>query len=648
VTLADPPSQRVVVFVGAGLSAAAGLPLFDELRAALFHDVLAWRWITRQTRAQLTEALTLLAPEYAVSLIDRDGESPREYICDRLSVGRPAVEHRLVAMAAAAGAHVYTPNFDQLIELAGAGPTRVAVRRRVDDPVPDAELFKLHGSCPDIVVTAEEVLLSTSGPWADAFLNDCARAETHLLVWGYKGVDPDLAPLVQRGAEAAPRCTWIAFNDDDRVRALSLLANASAARVEFVNGDFAQARSVAQTILDPDRAVSVADCELRPPERISYPYSLRLASTRASALAHLGSARLGRRAWLAVALRGDRGAIQRTVRSLLFDSSVAQAVTLSAVPALLRHRPSVGGIRALLTAAEGHGVRENSDRLIDLVWPLAESHLRPVDGVEVRARIATLMRSRGRLADASVVLRAVAGDLRANRMTADATWTGRLAYEGCIVRRLAGEIPAAQQVLDSINTSDTAIVGTNWSMWLEDERCAISLVSENALAARRHLERARALSKAYGQHRLALADLAIRELQLDVLLGAELRDIVQGAQDCWRQARRAGVLTPLRRAWIEGVVADCARRAGDNGVANAKHTMLLRSPHLLHRLAAAVGLLLNGKDPEVDVDVLERATGRTVIGQTLQALVHPNRPHTHETDEVLGGLRDGRLFLYLS
>jgi hypothetical protein len=222
------------------------------------------------------------------------------------------------------------------------------------------------------------------------------------------------------------------------------------------------------------------------------------------------------------------------------------------------------------------------------------------------------------------------------------------AREGCILRRLAGEIGGAEELLDSVNTTDTAIVGTNWSMWLEDERCAIAIVRENPSGAQRHLERARALARAYGQHRLALADLEIRGLQLDVLLGAELREIVQRAQDCRRRARRAAVLTPLRRAWVDGVVADCARRAGDHSVANAKHALLLQSPHLVHRLAAGVGLLIHDRDPKVDVDALEQAIGPTVMGQMCQALLHPNLSRTHVTNDVLTGLRDGRHFLYLS
>lgn len=636
-------SERLVVLVGAGLSRAAGLPLFDELRDALFHDVLAWRWMRRRTREQLRSAIKLLAPEYAVSLLNRQGEGPREYICQRLSEGHPTSEHHLVAGAAASGAHVYTPNFDDLIERAANHSLDVAVRRGPHDPVPPAQLYKLHGTCPGIVVTAEEVLLSISGPWADTFLSDCATGPTHLLVWGYRGVDPDLAPLVAQGSSLAARCTWIAFTAEDEALASRILEGARNARVEFVAGDPIRARDVARSTLDPDAR---SDLEVAQPSgpSDSPPYKIRQASTRASALAHVGPVRLGRRAWLAVALRGDRAAMQRVARSLLFDSSVVQFAAMRLLPPLLARRPAAGAVRALLTAAEGHGVRDATDRVIDRVQSLAGPGWEALVDLEISGRVATLLRLRGRLAEASAVLAAVDERLREAPNARDATWTGRMTYEGCIVCRLRGDITGARSILDRVDTSNVAIVGANWSMWLEDERCAIAILDEDPGPAQQHFERADALAKAYGQHRLARADLAIRELQLMVLLNADVGEVLRRARVYNRQICRAGVLTPMRRASIHGVVADAARRAGDLPLANDRHRRLLRSPHLVHRLMAAIALLTQGQQAPIDVTAVDRQVGSTVWSDLVRVLTDPREPH----DDLATRIAHGRHFLFVS
>src|SRR5690348_3519579 len=148
--------ERVIVFVGAGISVPAGLPAFEQLRAELFDRVTHGVWMTPGMRRRVAARLRTLAPEYAVSLLDDDGRAPRDYICQRMQGACPTTEHQLLATALRHGACVYTPNFDPLIEAAADADTSIAIRRSADDLPGEARLLKLHGTCPDIVVRAEE------------------------------------------------------------------------------------------------------------------------------------------------------------------------------------------------------------------------------------------------------------------------------------------------------------------------------------------------------------------------------------------------------------------------------------------------------------------------------------------------------------
>ena len=615
--------QAVVAFVGAGISAPAKLPDFAQLRTELFAEVVGWRLITNKARQQMEIGLKLLAPEYAVSLLDRAPDEPRKYICERLSTARPTAEHRLLAAAATVGARVYTPNFDRLIEDAEPDLT-VSIRDGASEPDPDAQLLKLHGSCPQIMVSAEDVLLSIAGPWADAFLADCRKPGSHLLVWGYQGADPDLAPLVQAGAAAAGQCTWIAFTTADRAKAEALLSGIDTANVAFVDKSTPAARGLAAAILDPDGTVTLDDDERQWTER---EYRIVARSTRASAISHLGSARLGRLAWFDVALHGNRSALQRLVRSYLFDSSIVQAVALSALPPILARKPRQAGWTALLVAAEGHGVRERTDRILSLFLDTPSMADGTDDAVlQAKARVATLLRNRGRLQQAQELLDSLQTDISvapADSQTRDATWTGRLLYERSIVARLRGTVGDSEQILYAVDTLNAAIVGANWTMWLEDEHCSNAIARGDVDRAQEHLKRAIALAVAYGEHRLASADLGIRKTQIQILVGADLDAILAQADTHARSVRRTRVLTPLRRAWIDGVCADAARLAGPRQyeVANRYHRKLLKSPHLVHLLAAAVGLQLCGEalPPDLDLGALVAASGSTEASQLLEA-----------------------------
>jgi hypothetical protein len=533
-TYNEPLPDRLVAFVGAGISHSAGLPLFPSLREELYHDVLKWRLLTPTARRRLQGALNLLAPEYSISLLDRPGEDPRGYVCSRMSVGVPAEEHHLLASALDQGAIVYTPNFDTLIEQAARDrPFVTASVTRAGGGPGQARLLKLHGSCPDILVSAEDVLAPVDPLWSTRFLHDCSRPDTTLLVWGFRGVDPDLTPLVVQGAQAAARCVWIAYSDDDAKRSQELLeaiphATALSAH-ENENEVWRMAReSLGATAPRRDHASTPT-----PPRSEHHDYRIRRKATRASAISHLGSARLGKLAWLEVALSGDRTGWKQLIRSCLFDIRFVQALTIPLLARRLSRGLGPGKVNVLLTAMEGRGVRADDDSTIQQLL-----EIRPfgnqLSSMETRARLATHLRTRGRLSAAEDLLDEIAHDAK-SRDALNATWRGRLTYERAITQRLAGNLSAAEQTLRSVETAATSVVGANWSMWLEDEWCALAIEKEDAAAARTHLHRARQLAAA-----------------------------------------------PLRKAWLTGLRADAARRNGDTDTAAEVYARLTSSPHLPH------------------------------------------------------------------
>jgi hypothetical protein len=595
--------------------------------------------------------LEMLAPEYAVSLLDGDGGRPRQYICERLQCSQPSAEHEILAVALGRGACVYTPNFDTLIEKAAGTNIDTAIRRSNDDDPGDARYLKLHGSCPDIIVSAEEVMLSITGPWADRFLNDCRAEDSHLVVWGYRGADPDLAPLVRAGVELAHQCTWIAFSQSDAQRVFEVVGSLNNVEVVCANSETLESRRIAASVLDPLATVDIHRVELPREEPPQYSYSIQSSATRAQALSHLGGSTIGRIAWWFALVSGDRSAVKQLSRSYLFDFRLVQAVALSTVTPLLSQRPSRSRWNVVLTAAEGRGSRANDDRLIQLFQSNFGDGMEGLgrSDTEVTAKAISMMRRRGRLHDALKTLDSLEDLVRSRDEDLSATWSGRLIYERAIILRMIGEIQLAQSLLNRFDTENVAIVGANWSMWLEDEKCAHSIWSEDAIEAKRHLNRARELARAYGSHRLARVDLEVRNLQIQNVEGCSSRKVFAAARKLEVQAVRLGVLTPMRRAWINGIRADALRRNGEITLAPRYYGRLRRSPDLMNHLAATVGELACGLSiAGHSVPNLVSQTGRTSTSAVIENLVSGSTPLNREVALWIERLGSNHGFAFIS
>ncbi len=648
----DSSLEQVVVFVGAGISVSAGLPDFDTLREELYADVVHSMWLAPRTQRRITERLRALAPEYAVSLLDDDGKGPREYICERMQNARPSSEHFVLAEALRHGACVYTPNFDSLIESAVDFPVSIAIRRSLEDDPGSAHILKLHGTCPEIAVRAEDVMLSITGPWADRFLSDCRTADSHLVVWGYRGADPDLAPLVREGAALATQCTWIAFSQNDLDRVRTFIGNSDHTSVVCAHSQTGQARRLAAAILDPKGEVdlNIDDNRIEGSES-HYSYVIRHRATKARALGHLGGVRIGRRAWWIALFSGDRAAVRPIGRSYLFDSRLVQTATLMCFPPVALRRPSNQLWNVILTAAEGRGARSTDDRLVRDVQ-VARRQLAAKEqrmSTEVAARAVSMMRRRGLLLRAQHALDELEQSIREHGEVVTATWRGRLAYERAIILRSRGEIDLAHRTLSSIDTENIAIVGANWSMWLEDEKCALAVWREDTVLARKHFSRAQELASAYGEHPRSTIDLAIRKLQIGVTEGCSYSEVTLGARNLEKLALRGGFLTPSRRAWLNGVKADAARRYGQYELAVKYYRRLQKSPDLMHHLGGVVGILACEKkillDPIVEI---VKATGDNSTTRIIEQFLQGTPSFDLESIRWYELLKSQRGFVFLS
>ena len=217
--------DRVTLLVGAGISVPSGAPSFWDLRNAFLRPLVG----EDEAEAVGTE---LLSPELLFDALDDDRCETRRMIraamwqaCERT---RPGPNHTAVARLAAAGARVWTTNFDTLVERAAA---RADVALRVvappDDPSsvpakPDGPpvLLKVHGTFPytgdpprepvhhdyDLLFRSSDVWVEPGRRWIERLRGDVTDRDVH--VFGYRGADLDVVPVLLRLLPAARSVHW--------------------------------------------------------------------------------------------------------------------------------------------------------------------------------------------------------------------------------------------------------------------------------------------------------------------------------------------------------------------------------------------------------------------------------------------------------
>jgi hypothetical protein len=210
---------ELAAFVGAGVSAAAGLPTWEQLL-----DELA-------ERSGLDEALraglSRLPAQDAAALLARElgREQLEGFVKERFGPGQYALAHALIADLPVQ--EFVTTNYDPLVELAAADIGRDLSVLPFEDAVPGRPwLLKLHGDAAhpeSIVLTREEYLQFGDSRAALAGVLHSLLLTRHVLFVGTSMQDDDLIRIAHQvrsaiqARGAAPRRrsgTVLALRDD--------------------------------------------------------------------------------------------------------------------------------------------------------------------------------------------------------------------------------------------------------------------------------------------------------------------------------------------------------------------------------------------------------------------------------------------------
>jgi hypothetical protein len=214
---------QLAVFIGAGVSAAAGLPTWEQLL-----DELATR---SGLDDDLREGLTRLPPQDSAALLARELGRDRveTFVKERFGPGSYAMAHALVADLPVQ--EFVTTNYDPLVELAAADMGRRLQVLPFDEARPGAPwLLKLHGDAAhpeSVVLTREEYLQFGDTRAALAGVLHSLLLTRHVLFVGTSMLDDDLiriahqvrSALQLQGSEAGRRTGTVLTLREDAARA---------------------------------------------------------------------------------------------------------------------------------------------------------------------------------------------------------------------------------------------------------------------------------------------------------------------------------------------------------------------------------------------------------------------------------------------
>jgi len=185
---------QLAVFIGAGVSAAAGLPTWEQLL-----DELA---IRSGLDGDLREGLTRLPPQDSAALLARELGRDRveAFVKERFGPGSYAMAHALVADLPVQ--EFVTTNYDPLVELAAADVGRRLQVLPFDEARPGAPwLVKLHGDAAhpeSVVLTREEYLQFGDTRAALAGVLHSLLLTRHVLFVGTSMLDDDLIRIAHQ------------------------------------------------------------------------------------------------------------------------------------------------------------------------------------------------------------------------------------------------------------------------------------------------------------------------------------------------------------------------------------------------------------------------------------------------------------------
>jgi len=213
---------QLAVFVGAGVSAAAGLPTWEQL----LDELAARSGLDDDLRAGLSR----LPPQDSAALLARElgRDALESFVKGRFGPGCYALAHALIADLPVQ--EFVTTNYDPLVELAAEGIGRHLHVLPFDEAVPGAPwLLKLHGDAAhpeSVVLTREEYLQLGDARAALAGVLHALLLTRHVLFVGTSMLDDDLIRIAHQvrsavqydGARGRRSGTVLALRED-RARA---------------------------------------------------------------------------------------------------------------------------------------------------------------------------------------------------------------------------------------------------------------------------------------------------------------------------------------------------------------------------------------------------------------------------------------------
>jgi len=185
---------QLALFIGAGVSAAAGLPTWEQLVGELAER--------SGFDEQLCEGLTRLPPQDSAALLARElgREELEAYVRERFGPAPYALAHALVA--ALPVQEFVTTNYDPLVEQAAADLCRELAVLPYDDVAPGRPwLLKLHGDAghpESVVLTREEYLHLGDTRAALAGVLHSLLLTRHVLFVGTSMLDDDLIRIAHQ------------------------------------------------------------------------------------------------------------------------------------------------------------------------------------------------------------------------------------------------------------------------------------------------------------------------------------------------------------------------------------------------------------------------------------------------------------------
>lgn len=185
---------QLAVFIGAGVSAAAGLPTWERLL-----DELAER---SGLDGDLRAGLAQLPPQDSAALLARElgREELETFVKERFGPGSYALAHALIADLPVQ--EFVTTNYDPLVELAAADIGRQVRVLPFQEAAPGAPwLLKLHGDAAhphSVVLTREEYLQFGDSRAALAGVLQSLLLTRHVLFVGTSMLDDDLIRIAHQ------------------------------------------------------------------------------------------------------------------------------------------------------------------------------------------------------------------------------------------------------------------------------------------------------------------------------------------------------------------------------------------------------------------------------------------------------------------